>query len=64
MGSTWSVVDMSRKPVEKDLSSPPILTEELARELMREGGEASREYRARVEQMWTISQDARRIRTR
>jgi hypothetical protein len=42
----------------------PELTEEIARELFREGEEAAREYRKRVEKMWTISLEQRLARTR
>ena len=42
----------------------PVITPEQAEELVREGEEAARAYRERVEQMWTISRDVRQTRAR
>jgi hypothetical protein len=42
----------------------PVITPEQAKELVREGEEAARAYRERVEEMWTISKDARQTRAR
>ena len=43
---------------------PPVITPELAQELVRAGEADARVYRQRVEQMWTISKDARQTRAR
>lgn len=42
----------------------PVMTEETARRLAREGEELRRAYRRRVESMRKISRDARQIRVR
>ena len=44
--------------------STPVITPERARELVREGEEAARAHRQRIERMWTISKDARQTRAR
>lgn len=55
---------MTHDPSRRAEETAPILTPERAQELVREGEAASRAYRQRVEQMWTISKDARQTRAR
>lgn len=43
---------------------PPVITAELATQLAREAESLRREYRQRVEAMWTISKDERQTRSR
>lgn len=45
-------------------TTTPIITPEQAKELVREGEEAAKAYRERVEVMWAISKDARQTRAR
>jgi hypothetical protein len=42
----------------------PAITAEIAAELAREAENLRREYRQRVEAMWTISKDERQTRSR
>jgi hypothetical protein len=51
-------------PTKPTDESTPVITPERAAELVREGEEAARGYRQRVEEMWTISKDARQTRAR
>lgn len=55
---------MATDPPKMSDDTPPVITPEQAKELVREGEEAARAYRERVEQMWTISNDARQTRAR
>lgn len=55
---------MATDPTKPTDESTPVITPERAAELVREGEEAARNYRQRVEQMWTISKDARQTRAR
>ena len=55
---------MATDPNKRTEESTPVITPERAAELVREGEEAARDYRERVEQMWTISKDARQTRAR
>lgn len=48
----------------KQVDDTPVITPERAQELVREGEADARAYRQRVEQMWTISKDARQTRAR
>jgi hypothetical protein len=48
----------------KPVQPAPEITIEQAKELVREGEVAAREYRQRVEQMWAISKDRRQARAR
>ena len=58
--STPMVTDPNKRTDE----ATPVITPERAAELVREGEEAARDFRERVEQMWTISKDARQTRAR
>lgn len=49
------------KSAETDVA---VITPERAQELVREGEAAARDFRRRVEAMWTISKDARQSRAR
>lgn len=64
--SVLTVVAMSNNEINppKGQTSPPVMTEETARRLAREGEELRRAYRRRVEAMWTISRDLRQTRAR
>lgn len=55
---------MPTDPNNRTDDSTPVITPERAAELVREGEEAARGYRERVEKMWTLSKDARQTRTR
>lgn len=55
---------MATDPSHLTEDTTPVITPERAKELVREGEEAARAYRQRVEQMWTISKDARQTRAR
>lgn len=55
---------MAIDPPSRPDETAPITTPERARELVREGEEAARAHRQRIERMWTISKDARQTRAR
>jgi hypothetical protein len=55
---------MAIDPPSRPDESAPVITPERARELVREGEEAARAHRQRIERMWTISKDARQTRAR
>ncbi len=55
---------MTMNPPELAEDTPPVITPERAKELVREGEEDARAYRRRIEQMWAISKDARQTRAR
>jgi hypothetical protein len=55
---------MSSDPSKRPEDSAPILTPERAQQLVREGEEAARAHRQRIERMWAISKDARQTRAR
>jgi hypothetical protein len=55
---------MAIDPPDLAEDTTPVITPERAKELVREGEEDAREYRRRLEQMWTISKDARQTRAR
>ncbi|TMQ09585.1 MAG: hypothetical protein E6J90_33130 [Deltaproteobacteria bacterium] len=55
---------MATDPPKRTDESTPVITPERAEELVREGETAARDYRQRVEEMWTISKDARQTRAR
>lgn len=54
------------KPAEHDAKEPgqPVVTEDIAKQLVREGMELRQEFRRRIESMWNISSEQRQIRTR
>ncbi|MBX3161131.1 MAG: hypothetical protein KF773_34540 [Deltaproteobacteria bacterium] len=55
---------MATDPPNTSDDATPVITLEQAKELVREGEEAARAYRERVEVMWTISKDTRQTRAR
>lgn len=55
---------MATDPPKTSDDTTPVITPEQAKELVREGEEAAKAYRERVELMWTISKDARQTRAR
>ena len=55
---------MAADPPNRAEEPTPVITPERAQELVLEGETAAREYRQRVEKMWTISMDARQSRAR
>jgi hypothetical protein len=55
---------MATDPPKLTEGATPVITPERAKELVREGEEAARAYRQRVERMWTISKNARQTRAR
>jgi hypothetical protein len=55
---------MATDPSQRAEDPTPVITPERARELVREGEEAARAHRQRVERMWTISKDVRQARAR
>jgi hypothetical protein len=58
------VIPMATDPPKLVEDTAPVITPDQAKELVREGEEAARAYRERVEQMWTISKDTRQTRAR
>ena len=62
--SSLQVNTMATDPIKRTDEPTPVITPERAAELVREGEEAARGYRERVEKMWTLSKDARQTRAR
>jgi hypothetical protein len=55
-----------KRPVEKDAqeTQQPVITKEIAEQLIQEGIELARRYRRRIEAMWNISSERRLMRSR
>ena len=56
--------DTRKEQASMPRTGKPVITTEMAARLAREGEELRREYRQRVNAMWTIDRDQRQTRSR